>query len=789
MTVALLAKRIPGEGAVKTLADHSLDVFQAALALFGTAQEPTRLAEAWMRFFRLGDGDARARFHAHLVACAWLHDIGKANEGFQDAMQYGGDRQIVRHEHFSALLLAWPPMTAWLGAHPSLEPDLIISAVACHHLKADPNPPRFASYPSFGERYPHTERSRLRIAEPEYLAELLKTVAAQLRLPEPPQLPPIWSFEGGQGESIPAAVEALRRRFRLLGRRQRTRDGSLPDLTLPALKAALIVADAAGSGLPRINEEIGSWIAQAFPPSPLSAEDIRDKVLEPRTREITERRRASQPGYRFVFQDFQHQAAALPCRGLLLAGCGTGKTLAAWRWVAAQLDRRPARHALFLYPTRATATEGFKDYVSHAPEANDATLLSGTGAYELQGMFDNPDDPRSECSYEADARLFAVGFWPKRLFSATVDQFLGFMQQAYKSTCLLPVLADSVVVIDEVHSFDPALFAALTRFLATFDLPVLCMTASLPQRRRRQLEERGFAVHPRSTSEFADLEARASAPRYRILSLDDEAAAREIAIGAVRAGQRVLWVVNTVDRCQRLAQSLAELQPLCYHSRFRLMDRNARHREVIGRFGARRDEAGGLIAITTQVCEMSLDLDADVLITEQAPITALIQRMGRCHRHEWTGRPLGQVCVYMPEGHRPYERETLAAAGEFVAELAQRGTASQADLEELLERYSRLDPAEGDILTAFLDDGPWAKGGSRELRDGDDASVPAVLDADLERWSPGAEGLVVPVPRHGGLAEPDPRLPRHLRRAPASHYSPELGFLKHPLETTQDATQ
>ena len=81
----------------------------------------------------------------------------------------------------------------------------------------------------------------------------------------------------------------------------------------------------------------------------------------------------------------------------------------------------------------------------------------------------------------------ALQHWSKRIVSATVDQFLGFMAYSYGPVCLLPLLADSVIVVDEVHSFDRAMFSALLGFLKAFDVPVLCMTATLQQGRRRQL--------------------------------------------------------------------------------------------------------------------------------------------------------------------------------------------------------------------------------------------------------------------------------------------------------------
>ena len=189
------------------------------------------------------------------------------------------------------------------------------------------------------------------------------------------------------------------------------------------------------------------------------------------------------------FKSFQCEVAKPGPRVLMTASRGSGKTLAAWNWITACLEERPASRVLFFHPTRATATEGFRDYVSLAPE-DDAGLLSGTAAYELRDMFTVPDespDPRPGLKYESDPRLFALGHWKKRIFSATADQFFPFMQYAYGPLCLLPLLVESIVVVDEVHSFDRSMFNTLKRFLREFpDVPVLCMTATLPIERRKE---------------------------------------------------------------------------------------------------------------------------------------------------------------------------------------------------------------------------------------------------------------------------------------------------------------
>src|SRR5437867_9676942 len=104
-------------------------------------------------------------------------------------------------------------------------------------------------------------------------------------------------------------------------------------------------------------------------------------------------------------------------------------------------------------------------------------------------MAANPSEATEGKSFEKLTedrdRLFALGLWSRRYFSATVDQFLGFIEHDYKSLCLLPALADSALIIDEVHSFDIRMFDCLIGFLRAFDMPVLCMTATLPPSRRR----------------------------------------------------------------------------------------------------------------------------------------------------------------------------------------------------------------------------------------------------------------------------------------------------------------
>jgi len=767
----LLAKRPFGARRL-SLEQHSLDTEQAAAQLFATG---TRWHRSWRRFFRIPDAEAH-RLLPNLQVAGLLHDLGKANAEFQAMVQPGrrpAGKQTLRHEHISALVLALPAVREWLARSPVVDVDVVTAAVLSHHLKAsDQEEHRWGD--------PRTGRSTLalHLEHPEVQRILERVaVAAQLEGP-PPSLPPgAWSlgppWADARGQGLRHAVQ--------LGRSIR-HDHARRSLLL-ATKAGLIVADTVASGLVRTGVPITAWIDEVAHAPALTPADVADKIVAPRTAQIE--RRMGRP---FVSHRFQDLAAEQGPRALLLAGCGAGKTLAAWQWAQAQLATHEAGRVIFLYPTRGTATEGFRDYVGWAPEA-EAALMHGTARYELEAMRENPPEPLAGKQLgldEASERLYALGFWPRRFFSATVDRFLAFMEHDYGSLCLLPALADSVVVLDEVHSYDRRMFENLQAFLQAFDVPVLCMTATLPPDRRGALEELGLRTFPAAEhrEQLHDLEQQEARPRYRVQRVAGSDEARAQVVAAYREGARVLWVVNTVDRCQRAADALAAAlghDVLVYHSRFRLSDRQAAHAHTVAAFQQTERAA---LAITTQVCEMSLDLDADVLVTELAPVTSLVQRLGRSNRSP--SRPAAfrsRVLWYAPAQGLPYVRPELEAGLSFLGELEGREV-SQQQLCEALERHAPQGPRARDAAR-FLDAGYYATPGS--LREQDEHTTPVVLDDDLDavleeqRQGKPIDGYVLPVPHRCATdrsAEPRAAaLPRYLGLAPGRCYERRRGFI------------
>lgn len=112
----------------------------------------------------------------------------------------------------------------------------------------------------------------------------------------------------------------------------------------------------------------------------------------------------------------------------------------------------------------------------------------------------------------SQGELFALKLGA-RMLEAYAGSAFDILTHSYSSICLLPVLADAVVVIDEVHSFSGKMFGHLCSFLEHFDIPVLCMTATLPPSRKHRLEEYLQVFPAQRDRELEELEER---PRYRI---------------------------------------------------------------------------------------------------------------------------------------------------------------------------------------------------------------------------------------------------------------------------------
>ena len=125
-----------------------------------------------------------------------------------------------------------------------------------------------------------------------------------------------------------------------------------------------------------------------------------------------------------------------------------------------------------------------------------------------------------------------------------------------------------------------------------------------------------------------------------------------LALAAAQSGARVLVIRNTVKAAVDTWTAVREAGgetlllnlrngPALHHGRFSPEDRRLLDGAVEVALSPKVRLSGGVIVIGTQTLEQSLDIDADVLVTDLCPVDVLLQRIGRLHRHSALPRPSG----------------------------------------------------------------------------------------------------------------------------------------------------
>jgi CRISPR-associated endonuclease/helicase Cas3 len=124
---------------------------------------------------------------------------------------------------------------------------------------------------------------------------------------------------------------------------------------------------------------------------------------------------------------------------------------------------------------------------------------------------------------------------------------------------------------------------------------------------------------------------------------------------------------------------------------------------------------------------MSLDLSADLLVTDLGTIAAIIQRLGRLNRRAAAGDPTKPFIVVEPGDHLPYGPADLDCGRAWLARLPQ-DSISQACLVSAWEQSG--DPLPQFIASAWLDGGPATT--VTELREAS-PGITVLMDEDLGR--------------------------------------------------------
>ena len=642
-----------------SLIDHSADVAAVIEALLAQPTLKFRLARA------AGLTELDEIACARLAALAFLHDIGKANRGFRARVNLGAP--IVGHIDQLAWLLRGSnaddlgdrlvdelrlqPIIDWFDGMPDSE---IWDAVFAHHGRPWKVKPSRDHWRVIDGSDPIADLAPMRGSLERWFAPAF---AATAPLPDTPGFDHAFAgllmladWLGSDTQFFPFA------------------NGADPDRMLTSRRTAYAALRAVG----------------------LAVEDRRQVV------------RVRQPDFAMLFavptpRPIQQHATTPSAHCVVLeAETGSGKTEAAlWRFV--HLFTQGAVDGLyFALPTRVAATQMFgrikklRDALFPG-EDRPAVVLAvpgQVGADDARGHnlpefgFEWDDVPTESQRAERWAAEHPKRFLAAQIAVGTVDQVLLASIATRHAHLRGTALLRHLLVVDEVHASDRFMEALLANLLQGHLLAgghAMLLSATLGAgaqarllhtRQRNLTEAEGLAYPSYGWAEAGEAKVLpiTQAKMGKTVRIDAKpwlATPERIAAmarTAADAGAKVLVIRNTVGAAVASAQAVEILGcdaalfrvrdvVTLHHGRFSASDRlllDAEVEKVLGKDSQRVAR----IVVGTQTLEASLDLDADLLITDLCPMDVLLQRIGRLHRHDGRERPFGfetpRVCVLTP---------------------------------------------------------------------------------------------------------------------------------------------
>ena len=303
------------------------------------------------------------------------------------------------------------------------------------------------------------------------------------------------------------------------------------------------------------------------------------------------------------------------------------------------------------------------------------------------------------------------------------------------------------IILDEIHTYSKTIQAIVLKIvdiLCSIGCRVHIGTATMPTVLYQSLleklggQEQVYEVKlPASLLDTFDRHTIYKAETFQdIVTILHDAIGKE---------QKVLIVCNRVKKAQEIYIHLSQLYPrinkMLIHSRFKRKKRNDLEMDLQEVYNKSQQAC---IVISTQVVEVSLDISFDLMITECAPIDALIQRFGRINRKRTTlaNRVYKPIYVLPPtmdvNEAFPYDLDILTRTYEV---LPSGKILRERDVQRLIDIVYPDLKIENICSNTVFNDGKWiikelwhnSKSTLLEILDID--SVTCIVDKDLQEYN------------------------------------------------------
>ncbi len=610
----------------QSLVDHTRDVID-------------RIASLRDRMPKLSDLGQAPRLWHQLGLAAGLHDLGKAHPGFQ-AMVHGESSSFdQRHEIISLAWLRWA-----LGDDPHRDLRIIAAAIASHHRDANAI---FRKY-NLGTLFDPSPNIEDLIADfpPADLPAVAELFLCEIvpHLQMRGLLEPHWT--------VPSACDA-----------PATQQAAVASIKEAVREWQFWVEELNAVGTTDVELIRGHFVRGLILLADHAGSAGRHFYTLPILRDCPKVAAALAPPAGKTFYWHQQACAERTGNTILIAPTGSGKTEAALLWAAKQyatIDGQPP--IFYVLPFKASMNAMRLRLLAaltrlsgdNQPAQDELVTLQHSSAVQVlyAQLLEREDSPQRATwlarNQDALRRLHTA---PIRVLSPY--QLLRAAFQLKGHEAIWTDAASGLFIYDEIHAYEPArlgMILAMLQWLAKqLSARAMVMTATMPQPIREFIESNLPNVETiRAAEETINSFRRHRLRLLRQGLLEHDSVAKIVA--EVRTGKAVLCVTTTVARAQQLRQWLqaelgetAEIDLL--HSRFNAIDRAAKETRLGELVSTKLDgqRIKQVVLVATQVVEVSLDVDFDVLFTDPAPLECLLQRFGRVNRSR-RPEPL-DVCV------------------------------------------------------------------------------------------------------------------------------------------------
>ncbi len=414
------------------------------------------------------------------------------------------------------------------------------------------------------------------------------------------------------------------------------------------------------------------------------------------------------------WKSFQLMAAHSAHSVFIEIPTGEGKTEAAILWAENNLKNNFTR-ICYTLPTRVTSNKIYERLTQVLTDKNVA-LIHSSAKLKLEEEFPDGAEQKLNLWY-AILNTFSLP-----VSVSTIDSVLTRYLHVGRWDAARINLNNALLIVDEIHAYNPKLLGFLLSVLEyqqhIGNLFAL-MSASFPKVILQKFEE-SLRFKFIGNSENEEILWHKSPGEISKQDRSIFNAIPEIA-RMLEEGKNVLCISNTIRDAKKLYQKLketgiSEKQILLYHSEYTSQDRELKETEIYFRLGKIDFQKiptrlldktifidnelvlfpqylksfcvqSPFIMIATQVVEISLDIDFDVMFTEVAPIDALVQRFGRVNRKKLpqkfaTFYVFSKIATGNNGWYYPYEKGFLDLTWDTI----QVGTFTISELKEWVNR-------------------------------------------------------------------------------------------------------